>query len=271
MRDNLKYINHLGEVVDFGKENIIINENDFRDYKWTYSNLYGRVTNFTKSIISKKLPVVIFGENQKETLNSIFEVMEKDVLAEKSGKMYVGDYYINGYFFASTKKDYTKDGSTTLDLQFVTDESYWKKEYVYIHRKNDDSENDDRGLGYAFDYPYDYMSSYSTQNMVNPTFVDSNFIIKVYGTATNPEITINSHLYKVNTTLELNEYLAINSITKEIYKVSSVGEKINLFGSRDTANYIFQKLSPGTNTITMATDYDIDIIIVEERSEPKWI
>ena len=32
MRDFMKYINSVNEVINFGGDNILINENDFRDY-----------------------------------------------------------------------------------------------------------------------------------------------------------------------------------------------------------------------------------------------
>lgn len=38
MLEQLKYVNHLGEVIEFGKKGTFANSNDLRDYEWTYDS-----------------------------------------------------------------------------------------------------------------------------------------------------------------------------------------------------------------------------------------
>ena len=38
MLEQLRYVNHLGEVIEFGKKGLFANSNDLRDYEWTYDS-----------------------------------------------------------------------------------------------------------------------------------------------------------------------------------------------------------------------------------------
>ena len=39
---------------------------------------------------------------------------------------------------------------------------------------------------------------------------------------------------------------------------------------RNKDSYIFEKIQPGTNYVIIDGDFGVDIILMEERSEPKW-
>ncbi len=266
----MRYINHIGEVIDFGAGNILINENDFRNYSWKHTALYSKIAYFSKDIVTKSLPVIVYGEKRIETANRIYEIIERDVIGEKMGKMCIGDYYIKGYFYASEKEEYTSSNSITIKLKFISDQENWIKENLYTYRLNDLVEND-RGLGYAYGYPYDFLSSINTQNLYNTFFADANLILRIYGPVINPSITIADNMYQVNTELLANEYLTINTLEKTIIKTTSKGAEINEYAKRSLANYVFKKIPAGTNNVVANPDCNFDIVIIEERSEPKWI
>lgn len=274
MNDNLKFINHLNEVVEFNQNGVVIDENDFRDYEWSYTKQYNKIVSWSRTITKKKITMKIYGENQTALRNQIFETLEKDVLASKNGKLYVGDYYIEGYFYASDKSDYTTGSYTTIKLQFVTDEAYWKKESYYLYRIEGYSGGTNQSTGtpsYPYDYAYDYASSISIGQIVNESFVPVNFKAIIYGPVVNPSIVIGGNIYKVNVSLINNEYLTINTLKKTITKTSSNGTITNCFYLRDMeSDYIFEKIPVGSQSFIANPETNVDITLFEERSEPKW-
>lgn len=271
MRDAMKYFNHYNEEIDFGSANILINMNDFRDYKWSYNSQYNKITSFEKKIKSNKLPVIVVGEDAREVANHIFEVIEKDVLTNTAGKMFIGDYYLRGYFVGSIKKDYKHENVVELELEFISDQGYWLKESPFLFRIDDEGTGGDEfGLGYSYDYPYGFSSPISSQNMVNTSFVPANFIINIYGAVTNPHIIVGGNTYHIAETLLENEILTINSREKVAYLTTAEGERRNVFSKRDMNYYLFEKIPTGVLKVLYEPECNFDIVLLEERSEPQW-
>lgn len=269
MLDRITYVSSNGNVIEFGnpEQHILINKNNFRDYSWSYSQSYKRITNFSRNLVSKTLPVLIYGSNAKEIADNIFEIIENDVLLGKYGTMRSGDFYIQGYFTASSKPKYTADGFLSLNLTFVTDKPYWVRETSYQYRP-DNVERE--GLGYPYNYPYDYLSSVSVQDIINPSFTEQNLRIIIYGECVNPVIMIDDVVYGVNVTIDENEYVTIDTAEKTITLTKEDGTTENVFNSRDREHYIFQKVPAGKHSISVLPATDVDLTILEERSEPKW-
>ena len=100
MLEKFKYINHLGETLEFGKSPLFVNENDLRDFSWDVTKKNNKISGFSKGIVSKTIPIILKAETKDEAKrmkNRLFEVFEKDVLAEKYGRIVVGDYYLKCY------------------------------------------------------------------------------------------------------------------------------------------------------------------------------
>lgn len=272
MRDRMRYVNHLNEIFDFGSANVLINENDFRNYKWTYNTQYEKITSFEKRIKNQMLTVQIVGRNSRTIANKLFEIIEKDVLTNQAGRMYVGDYYLTGYFYASNKKDYTQGTTLKIELSFVSDQAYWIKETPYIFRIDDEGTGgDEKGLGYDYGYPYDFSSPISSQNLVNTSFVPANFILNVYGQVVDPQIIIGGNIYQVNVTLGSNAILSINSKDKTVIVTDSKGVKTSAFANRNPEHYIFEKIKTGSLRVFCTPECNFDVVLLEERSEPIWI
>ena len=103
MLDVFKYENHLGEVIQFGENGVFANSNDLRDYSWQYDSDKNKIENFRKGVVNKTIPIVIVAPTEEEGVevrNKIFEVFEKDVVAEIPGKIIIGEYYMNAYIYA---------------------------------------------------------------------------------------------------------------------------------------------------------------------------
>lgn len=285
MLDCFKYVNHVGEVLEFGKDGLFANYNDLRDYSWNYDANKNRIENFKKGVVNKTIPVVIVAKTEEEGLlkkNQLFEIFEKDVIAEQAGKIIFGEYYpderrIDGYYmecyvYASQKSEYLLDKRVlTTTINIVSDTGNWFKEtrHNFIYSASIDKS----GRGYEYGYEYDYaMSSGNTNRLKNEHFAPCHFVMKISGYAFEPSITIGDHIYKVHETIQNNEILTIDSKAKTIILTKSDGiQQVNLFSKRDRESYIFEKIPSGDLNVYWNSEFNFHITLYEERSEPKWI
>ena len=121
------------------------------------------------------------------------------------------------------------------------------------------------------DFPFDYSNPLSSQMVENPGFTGSDFRMVIYGECEDPHIGIGEHLYEVDCTIGPHEYLTIDSKKKTIILTKQNGTTENKFRYRNRESYIFEKIPSGETLVSWDGDYKYDIILYEERSEPKWI
>ncbi len=285
MLEQIQYINHVNETLNFGQDGLFANENDLRDYSWDAVSANDRISEFTKGIVNKSIPVFIRCSSELEGLtikNKLFEVIEKDVLVATHGKMIVGDYYCKCFLTASKKSKYLIDKRLLkTQLTMTTDFPSWIKETRVVFRPTTGNNEEvavnnnvivtaKRNFDYNFDFPYDYTSEMLNKTLNNTGFVASAFKMIIYGTCTNPTIHIAGHTYQVNAEVGENEYLSIDSLTKTIILTHYDGTEENVFNLRNKNSYIFEPIPSGQNVVTWDGYYGFDVILYEERSEPKW-
>lgn len=273
--EKFKYINHLNEEIEFGKGGIYADTNELRNYEWTVNKRSNMIGSFRHDIVKRKLPVVIMCSTVEEGLakrNRLYEVLDKDVVAHRYGRIVIGDYYMQCFVMQSQKADYlTAERCIMLTLTVTTDQPVWVKETKHIFRKAAESGAGGKNLDYPFDYAFDFRSSTNAETINNTGINASNFRLVIYGECSDPEIKIGDHLYKISGKIEANEYLTIDSTTKEIYVTTITGERVNRFDDRYRKSYIFEKIPVGSAAIVWGGEYGIDLIVLDERSEPKWI
>lgn len=274
MLEKFKYINHLGETLEFGGGSLFANENDLRNYEWEVVSKGDKISSFKKGIVSKAIPVIIkcdTAEKGFEMRNKIFEIAEKDILANKAGKIIVGDYYLKCFVVGNSKAEYLISKQyMRLDLNIQTDASGWIKETIYPFRMGKAAEGEIY-LDYSHDTPFDYKNSLAIRELNNTAFAASDFRMAIYGAAVNPQIYVGDHVYSVNVEVGTGEYLTIDSTNKTIYLTKNNGEKVNCFNKRNRDVYVFEKIPPGNSVVTSANEgLSFDITLLEERSEPKW-
>lgn len=109
MLERVRYVNSRGEVLEFGKNGIYVNQNDLRDWEWTYNADYGKIRSLRRATKEKTLPVYVWADTEAKGVamkNRIHDVTEVDVLAGTPGKLYIGDWYQHCYVVRSEKSDY---------------------------------------------------------------------------------------------------------------------------------------------------------------------
>lgn len=272
MHKKIKYINHRNEAVEFGSKYLFINDMDLWDYAWNFDTDFNRIGNFRREIQQRALTISIYGSTTEEAnnnKNNIFEIFEKDVLANTPGKLWVGDYYLNCYIVeGSISKYYRKGNYLAKETTIVTDAPIWIKETKYDFIAEDEINTHS---SYPYGYPYGYSNNLGIRNIINENFVGSDIVINIYGPVINPTIFIRTHPYIVNTTILAGEYLTISTKDKTIIKTKNNGEQVNEFHRRNKEYSVFQKIKPGSNIVSWDETFNFSIIVIEERSEPKWI
>lgn len=273
MIGQLSYINHMNESLEFGKGKLFVNESDLHNFSWSVTSKNDRISGFKKGIVSKTIPIILKCDSEEEGLklrNRLFEVCEKDVLAVKHGKILIGDYYLKCYVTESKKSDYLlSNGYMKITIKISTDMPFWIKESTttFGYGKGSAGTN----LDFNRDFPSDYSSNLIGKQLNNTGFVDTNFRIVMYGACEAPGITIAGHLYEVNKAVGVNEYITIDSVNKTVVLMHSDGTTENCFKLRNKDSYIFKKIPSGLSNVSANGNFKFDIVLLEERGEPKWI
>lgn len=274
MLEQFIYQNHENEIIRFGQEGVFVNENSLRDFEWKVVSNNNRISNLQKQIVTRSVPIVIICDSEEEGLkkkNKLFEVLEKDALKIQHGKIILGDYYIKCFCTGSKKTGYLeskREIHTTLTIS--TDQPNWIREKITIFRDAGHRQDRGKNLDYRRDYISDYTSEFKNKTLVNESFTESNFRIVIYGPVINPKIYIAGHEYAVNVEVSDSEHLTIDSIERKIELTRYDGTVFNAFGDRNKESYIFQKIPVGNCIVTWDNLFGFDVVLCEERSEPKW-
>lgn len=274
MLEQFIYRNHQNEEMKFGEQGVFVNENSLRDFDWEVVSDNNRISNLQKRITTKSIPLVIICDTEEEGIqkkNQVFEILEKDTLTVQYGRIIIGDYYLKCYCTGSKKTMYLSDKRelhTTLTI--TTDCPDWIRETTTMFRDANHRQGGGKNLDYKRDYPSDYTSEFRNKTLINENFVESNFRMIIYGPVINPTIYIAGHKYAVNIEISDNEHLTIDSIDRKIVLTKYDGTLFNAFGDRDKQSYIFQKIPPGNCVVAWDSSFGFDVVLCEERSEPKW-
>lgn len=274
MLEQLRYQNHLGEVFEFGRDGVYVNTNDLHDYEWSVTKKHNKVSALDYAVTTRKLPIVIMCATEAEGIaarNRLFEVTEKDVLAFQHGRIIIGDYYFKCFVTKSVKKNYLSTGRhMAVTLTLTTDYPYWVKETTSVFMPTASPFAAGNGLDYAHDYPHDYTSNTMIRMVTNTGFVSSNFRLNINGPCVNPAVYVAGHLYQVYCEVAEGEYLTIDSVAKTVTVTAKDGTKTNVFNSRNKLSYIFEKIPAGKHAVSWSGDFIFEVVILDERSEPKW-
>lgn len=279
MLEQLKYRNHVNEVFEFGKNGIFVDMSDIHDYEWSVKSKNNRIASLNYAISKRKLPIIICCSTEEkgvEARNKLLEITEKDVLAMEHGRIIIGNYYFKCFVTKSEKKDYlASKRMMKAILTLTTDFPFWVRETTHTFNSSlpavmSVAASAGKNLDFSFDHPFDYHSDIDSSTLNNSGFVPANFRMVIYGPCTNPAVYIAGHTYQVNCNVAANEYLTIDSSLKKVFLTSNTGVVTNMFSKRNRESYIFEKIPSGANAVGWSGAFGFDVVLLEERSEPKW-
>lgn len=229
------------------------------------------VQGFEKDAAEYEITFTVRGalEDRKTFLDEMQDAFETDVLLERPGRIYFGDYYIDGFVTSSETK--TSDIAVYYSqnkVKLYCPRPIWTKENPYTFYSYGASSSDNKR--YPGRYPFRYANGMNNTHVQNPHFTDANFTLVIYGPVVNPQVIIGDKSYLVNIVLEQGERLEIDSRTRTVTKISKNGEQVNAFHNREKGKKFFKKIPPGRQKVVWSGKFDWDLVIYEERSEPRW-
>lgn len=285
----IKYVSGIGTEYDLSSFPVRLKQktSGIMRYAWvplvTAKVLGTEVDSFGKEPAQYEMTVDFKGDakTRAQKAQEFYEITEKDVRARrndrrsKPGRLYYNDAYIECFVISSEPVVY-ENNVRKIGKSFVVYAPYpfWIEEKTYSLQKFE-SAAADTYLDLAYDLPYDLSSKRNgVRNITNDNFDEAEFRMNIYGPATNPSITIDGAIHRVNTVLQDGEYLEIISKDEQITRVTAAGKRINEVNKRafktDKANDVFKKIPPGTVNVSWSGGYKADITILGERSEPRW-
>lgn len=278
MSEKAKYVSIDGTELNFGSNKLYMGESGIRGYNRSVNVKNNQIYSLTKDRFSLiQIPCYIKSDST-EFRNRFFDVIEKDVIyknenpkSKKTGKLYIGDYYLPGFFISASSSYYlVMKHFLSKQLVFVPSYENWirEKKYTIVGCNTTDAEG---GVEFPFDFPFDYSTNQQTVLIDNNSISKSKFKMVVSGPASNPSISIGSSLYSVDVVLLKGEFLTIDSFNEEIYVTAQNEQRINCF-SKINENYnIFEPIIPGRNAVSANQNMCIELTLYQERSEPEWI
>lgn len=126
-------------------------------------------------------------------------------------------------------------------------------------------------LDYPHDYPYDLLSDQGIAYITNEGVVPSDVKLIFYGPAISPQVIIGENEYTVYTSIEDGERLVISTKDRTIQVIKADGTIENAFSLRSPRSEFFKKIDVGRSEVMWDGSFGLDIVLVEERSTPKWI
>ena len=272
----LKYIASSGNQYVLNTNGSLVKSANFHAWEWGAIGTelqYGmRVSNFKREPATYTAVLVVYGPytKRKAFLDALHEDFENDVRNKTPGRIVWSDWYIDGYVTKSTTAPDTAHTRTDNEIEIFCPYPFWiREQYKRFYRG--DPLNDPDDFDYPYDYPYEYLMPIRTSARWLTKFpFSSEFLMTIYGAATNPKVTINGYPYQVNVTLDAGEYLIIDSRHNTITQYLTNGQTLNIFDLRDKANSVFEPIPGGTLTLTWSGAFGYDITLFNERSEPRW-
>lgn len=264
--DKIKYVNHRNQSIDLwsadeNKGVIVGSYRTARAYNYSIENndLY----------IEPKQWDALLVCSPRTTANKLIELLEVDSADNESGKFYFNDWYIRCKYLGINEIVFENQKFVKLSLRFVSLKNEWTKETTV--KLVPQSVKVSEGLDFPFDYAFDYAGT-STQlkQLNNQSVLDADFRLQFDGTGMAQTVRIGGHDYSVNNVIGVGETFFLDTEAEYVRKATSNGV-VDLFAVSSDTDYIFKKLSYGSNEVTWNTNNVLHFTILEHRRIPPWI
>lgn len=253
----LHYISSNGQTFDLRGDVIKTRSANLHQYSWrpqTVARQYGAyVKSFSRDPMEYTILLDIPGNlaERKATLNALHAAFDHDIFAQTPGRLVSGDYYIECYItFSNT---YYSNPWTNNQITVFCPYPLWQKPHEYS-----------------------FAAGVTSGNVTNPGMAPAEFILTLQGPVSlgDAYVTLDGRDIGAEVELASADVLVLDSKSKTI-TVTHSGEVYDVFNSRiklDSGS-VFDRLPSGTMRMrwTQSTTMQVNIKIMEERSEPVWI
>lgn len=277
------YENNKGQKINLCKWPYKLNVEPIFDYEWDYTKRERRrgdiIAGFSKKTKERNLVLHIASTNKAVrdlAIDDFNSIIEDDIYEGTPGKIWIGDWYTYGYITAAKNEKWQYDTPVIKkNITLAREQESWYRQIVRKSYEGDvihvDPEEWCKTYADMHDYQYDYMTDFDTSvELANPDVLPSNFKLSIQGAAENPEIHIGQNVINFTYTLGDGDVLVVDATNKTTIVYKPDGTQVNVFGARNADYYIFERIPSGRNTVTWNGAFNWEIILFEERSEPRW-
>ena len=279
MIQEIKYVNANGTEIVLNRGHYTISKNELRNYDWNYTAYnrpsgYGGRVSFSRGVQEKSISIGIrggVGGDFSKYAAELLALTEPDILNKTPGRLYIGNQYIVCYMSVSSKVEHYahRAGWAIKEVSILTVEPFWHEEITHFFIKGK-AEMVKDGKRYNGRLPYRYISNMSSSEILNAHYAPSPMRLTIYGAAKNPRIIIGGHEYTINAQIIEGQRIIIDQLKKTIVAKNPDGAETSLFDDRDKVNDVFKFIPPGQNDVIYTGDFDFDIAVILQRSEPSW-
>lgn len=211
-----------------------------------------------------------------DTLDLLRRLADADMASGVPGTLVADGEWEAHAWIAKSEPQTVTPTMVETQLTFVLVDGVWRRESLNIFHMQ--TFEDSQWLDLPCDLPCDLGGMAAIQTVRNPTPIRQPARITIYGPCTNPYIVIGTNRYQVDASVPEGGRIEIDgaSAVKTVVMADAQGNRSNLFGKArrgaglDGGEYIFQPLEPGIQQIAWRNDFDFDVTVVEERTEPPW-
>lgn len=268
------YVSASGEKIDLHSRGIRASETDLRNYSWEYSLHKKSISDIKLKALSRSFKAVFYryeGRSAIDIRHEVYEIFDEDVRHGKTGRLYVGDYYLDCYVIGAGSNNVAiTDHFIKTTFNVLSADGAWKRENTLRFYAVEQSISDD-GMDYPYDYPYDYTGVASNATTIeNRSFAPSDFVLTFFGEAENPAVIIGGHTYALTGSISEGESVVIDSSAQTIRLYAPDRSYISWFNNRYKQESIFEKIPSGVSSLSWNGMCPFDLTIIEERSEPPF-
>ena len=266
-RNDIYYQNSKGEVVSLVRPPyMMLADTDIFDYTWEDG---------IRQTDDRSIKVVISGATHNAyqyALKRLTNMLEYDTTHGTYGRLYYKGWYLKCRLSACTRPaSFIMRQMSTIEYTVSIDSASpgWHKDITHTYKYSDTTLFE--GKGYPYGYAYGYNAVLSTNASVD--IADSGLydvLIKI-----RPNEAVASTIIRVgNSTygaqgigLDVGQVMTINTATRTIDIDGG-----NIFSRRVSDDMLHKaELEAGSQAVLWNDNFDFDLTLVAERSEPTWI
>lgn len=277
------YVNSRGERIDLCSSPLWAESfNSLRSYAYEPIERNGTVFGHQRrKNVEKAMRLQYYSSDPEKFAafaDEMYRVTNYDIQAGVYGTLYIGDFFARGNFPTKAVAEFNPyKRMVIVDVPFFMPEEVWRRELPAIILNGDQSDPSSVPAiplaNYPSNYPHGYTSGNLSNDFINDSVFPSPFRLAIFGSCTNPSVTIGGHVYNVNVSVPAGSLLIIDSSEKTIvlYDSNNVGQNVFAYQNHDADKYIFEPIPVGEVSIRYQNIPSITLTLYEERSAPKWI
>lgn len=242
-----------------------------RSHEWSFDLGYRNVTGVSRPASSADIQVL---STDHALLDSARQIFDADFIAQTPGTLTVNGEWSQRCLMAKSEATRTHPEIQGVAFTALLLDGVWRKPVTQQYQPAKSAISDDLDL--PADLPFDLAPMAVADKATNPMPMPLPILLRVYGPATNPYVTVAGNRYQVDATVPDGGYLTVDGVLKTIKLTDADGNVTDLFakGHRGTGQgggeYIFEKLPAGQSTVSWQNSFGFDLTVYLEEGEVPW-